>query len=56
MDSYRRNEVIDMLEILQENAIADGAKTTLINDVSISSFQWVIDEAIQCLREGEYEL
>lgn len=44
-------EVIEMLNILKNCAISDGTKTTLINEVSISSFQWVIDKAIEFIKD-----
>lgn len=51
MDVTTKMELIEMLEVLRNGAISDGVRTTLVNDVSLSSFQWVIDKAIECIRE-----
>lgn len=51
MDVTTKMELIEMLEVLRNCSISDGVRTTLVNDVSLSSFQWVIDKAIECIRE-----
>lgn len=46
-----REEIIEMLYLLKENASANGNKTTKIDDVSWSSFDFVITSAIAKLKE-----
>lgn len=50
-DATTKMELIEMLDILRNCAISDGVRTTLVNDVSLSSFQWVIDKAIECIKD-----
>lgn len=51
------NEVIQMLEILKSSAcnVSDdlGKSATLLDNVKIDSFTWVIDEAIKLLKNKE---
>ena len=51
------NEVIQMLEILKSSAcnVSDdlGKSATLLDNVKIDSFAWVIDEAIKLLKNKE---
>lgn len=46
-----RKEIIEMLYLLKENAFAKGNKTTEIDDISWSSFDFVITSAIAKLKE-----
>lgn len=51
------NEVIQMLEILKSSAfnVNDdlGKNATLLDNVKLDSFTWVIDEAIKLLKNKE---
>lgn len=50
-------EAIEMLNILVNNAYRcdtdKGKECTVIDDVKLSSFVWVINEAITLLEEGD---
>ena len=46
-----RKEIIEMLYLLKENASANGNKTTEIDGVSWSSFDFVMTSAIAKLKE-----
>lgn len=46
-----RKEIIEMLYLLKEQAFPNGNKITQINDVSWSSFDFVITSAIGKLKE-----
>ena len=49
---YEIDESIEMLRAVRENAyIIEGARETIINDVSLDSFQFVIDNAIKIIEE-----
>lgn len=54
--NYMNNaEIIEMLETIKEQAQAvrfDDKSAVLIEDTKLSSFAWVISEAIQALKEG----
>lgn len=55
MNYMNNGEIIEMLETIKEQAQAvgfDGKSAVLIVDTSLSSFVWVISEAIQALKEG----
>lgn len=55
MDYMNNNEIIEMLETIKEQAQAvkfDGKSAVLIVDMKLSSFGWVISEAIQAMKEG----
>lgn len=47
------NELIAMLTEIAQNAIMDinDPNYTMIRDVKPSSFKWVIDEAVQALKQ-----
>lgn len=51
-----RNEVIEMLEILKSSAchVTDnlGKAATVLDNVKLDSFTWVIDEAIKLLKKS----
>lgn len=55
-----KNEIIEMLNILLDNAYSasdiDGVDSTLIEDVKLDSFIWVINATIGVLEtsEGNY--
>lgn len=50
------NETIEMLEVLKNAAFVVndnlGKEATLIDNVKLDSFKWVIDETIKILKEG----
>lgn len=51
-----RNEIIEMLVVLQENSLpttTNGKASTEIFDVQPDSFIWVLQEAIEMLKEDE---
>ena len=51
-----RNEIIEMLKVLQENSLhttTKGRASTKIVDVKQDSFIWVLQEAIEMLEEDE---
>ena len=52
-----KKEVIEMLEVLIDNAYAvvniDGPGSTIIKDVKLDSFIWVINETIGVLETDE---
>ncbi len=54
--NYMNNvEIIEMLETIKEQAQAvtyDSKSAVLLTDTKLSSFSWVISEAIQALKEG----
>ena len=52
-----KNEVIEMLEVLIDSAYdvvnIDGPGSTIIKDVKLDSFIWVINETIGVLETDE---
>ena len=51
MRELKRNETLEMLQILRDNASGIiGDNTTIISDVELQSFQFVINEAIELIK------
>ena len=51
MRDLKRKETLEMLHILRDNASGIvGDNTTIISDVELTSFQFVMDNAIELIK------